>query len=256
MWRECHLARVHIVAMSCMTAHMCCNFLFSITTRTALATCVPPPSATPPTDDVPFDTGERAAAEAGALALQVAQRKLNMSSNPVHHIGAPADAPLVAVPRNSALTRYAQFLEQAGLPDGDEAQTVHQVHEDLRLVRKWSDVQVRPGVPATITGVAPAHLDAVFPRSERADRTRVVLPIASDASLTVAELHALCSRASHAHRCVTLALVDDDSTTAYYRAFTTWNEIVHPQWKMKRERAPNAASEDDESSDDMEDATE
>lgn len=35
-------------------------------------------------------------------------------------------------------------------------------------------------------------------------------------------------------RCITLAVVDDDSTAAYYRVFSSFDEIVHPQWKRMK----------------------
>ena len=135
---------------------------------------------------------------------------------------------------------------------------VHQVHEDLRLVRKWSNLSVQHSAErAVLNGIAPPQLDAVFPQTdEHTDRTRVVLPLASDSNMTVAELHALCERTidNNKHRCVTLALGDDDSTTAYYRAFTQFNEIVHPQWKTKKERAGAPGDiEDEESSEDDDD---
>lgn len=155
----------------------------------------------------------------------------------------------------NALRRYEQFLTTTALRDNDEAQAVYQVHEDLRLVRKWAHLRVLSHTRPAITGVAPAHLDAVFPRGKpHIDRTRVVLPLSSDTPMTVGELHALCQRAAKGeHRCVTLALVDDDSTTAYYRAFTDWKEIVHPQWKMKKEKGEDDDADDEDSTQDDDD---
>lgn len=52
---------------------------------------------------------------------------------------------------------------------------------------------------------------------------------------------------------MTVAIVDDDSTTAYYRIFDRFDEIVHAQWKVKKKdkggRARGEEAEEDSDSD-------
>lgn len=78
--------------------------------------------------------------------------------------------------------------------------------------------------------------------SDDDDATQAVVSIASSAVLTPETLRNICNdcgvhpRTGAKLRCVTLAIVDDDSTTAYYRIFDQFSEITHPQWKRKKRR--------------------
>ncbi len=141
------------------------------------------------------------------------------------------------------LRAYSTFLTCTGLEDNDIAQAAYQVHEDLRLVRKWTQLEVlkRDDGSPMIRGLAPALTDALY----AGERRRYVIPVHADVQMSAPQLYALRVAGE---RCVTLAIVDDDSTTAYYRVFTEWHEIVHPQWKTKSKDDEN--SEDDASSED------
>lgn len=67
---------------------------------------------------------------------------------------------------------------------------------------------------------------------EQKDYSQVVVPICADETVSPAQLNAMCSMRGK-RRCVTLSVVDDDSTTTYYRVFNSLDEITHPQWKQK-----------------------
>lgn len=152
-----------------------------------------------------------------------------------------------------ALHTYELFLAQHGLPDGINAITVFQVYEDLRHVRKWTHLCVHAKSPIVyLTGRAPPLFDSVYPNrlpvdtvSTKADdfqdATQVVVPLAVDERLSPKKLKILCETCTHPDtgqktRCITVAIVDDDSTTAYYRIFSDFTEIVHKQWKLKQRR--------------------
>lgn len=140
---------------------------------------------------------------------------------------------------------YSKFAEDNGISDCHETSVLYQVYQDLRLIRKWSDVRVaRAPTRAYLAGSAAVAYDSVFPGSANAtglDRTQVVVPLPASKQLTPRELQSLCKECVHPEtnnqlRCITVAIVDDDSTTAYYRIFNKWGEIVHPQWKTKKAR--------------------
>ncbi|PXF49999.1 hypothetical protein BWQ96_00159 [Gracilariopsis chorda] len=138
---------------------------------------------------------------------------------------------------------FMSFLISNGLQDCDQAQVLYQVFQDLRLIRKWTGLRVsqRASRPY-LAGSAAAAFDSVYKDKDMdkgEDRTQVVVPVSAWEELSALDLQALCRECVHPEtgeqlRCMTLAIVDDDSTTAYYRIFSTWEEIVHPQWKMKK----------------------
>lgn len=153
-----------------------------------------------------------------------------------------------------AMKAYDDFLSNEDLCDDQQGAAVFQVYEDLRRVRCWSDLRVHRtslGQPF-LTGVAPPMHDSVFPglgteleaneqAREVVDRTQAVVPVEAAATLSASWLSGLGRQVlppgrTDALRCVTLAVVDEDSTTAYYRILTSWSEIVHPQWKRIRRR--------------------
>lgn len=151
-------------------------------------------------------------------------------------------------------SKLMAFLATHDIPFSDDAPLLYQVHEDLRLVRKWTSLRVLRAPKADteepmllLAGEAPAQLDAVFPANSgpHPDRTRVVIPLAVSATMGASAWYRSAQRALAAvggGRCATLALVDDDSTTAYYRVFVDWEEIVHPQWKESKSAAPDATA--------------
>lgn len=139
------------------------------------------------------------------------------------------------------LSAYETFLTNTNQNDSELAQACYQVHEDLRVIRKWTQLEVKNRTDGTpiIIGLAPSQTDALY----SGERRRYVLPVLANVDMTAAELFRLGMKDE---RCVTIAIVDDDSTTAYYRVFTDWNEIVHPQWKSKskEEDSPDEDSDD------------
>lgn len=139
---------------------------------------------------------------------------------------------------------FEAFTTTHSLPHGDPLTAVtYQVHEDLRLIRRWTGLRVVRGKLQRpyLAGSAAPNFDSVFPAAaDGVDRTQAVLPMSTAERLTPRVLKELCAGVVHPDtgarlRCVTVAIVDDDSTTAYYRVFDAWEEIVHPQWKMKKE---------------------
>jgi hypothetical protein len=139
--------------------------------------------------------------------------------------------------------QYQMFLDVHDLPSSQSWLALYQVHEDLRLVRCWSNVAVVRGDMTYLVGVAPPGFDSIYPgmADSDVDRTQAVVPMTTSLSLTPRSLSSLCANIVHpatkAHfRCITVAIVDRDSTTAYYRVFDTFDEIVHPQWKQKKAR--------------------
>lgn len=141
------------------------------------------------------------------------------------------------------VARYRDFLRAHSLADRRSSLVVFQVHEDLRLTRGWSGLQVVNGEMTYLVGTAALGFDSVFPGTVDAevDRTQAVVPMATDLPLTPRILSDLCAGVVHPVtrgplRCVTVAIVDRDSTTAYYRVFEKFDEIVHTQWKQKRPR--------------------
>lgn len=144
-------------------------------------------------------------------------------------------------PISSPVKLYNDFLSVHNLPSCRNSMALYQVHEDLRLVRFWSALRVVCAEIPYLLGVAPSDFDSVFPNftDTRIDRTQAVVPMTTDASLTPRSMTAMCSNIVHpetrgALRCITVAIVDRDSTTAYYRVFNNFDEIVHSQWKQKK----------------------
>lgn len=144
---------------------------------------------------------------------------------------------------------YESFLQNNKLQDNANSLIIYQAYQDLKLIRKWTNVKIHHSY---ITGIAPPLYDSVFPhRKEQVQHDKidkidddgdsndeyeqVIVPISSDTMISPVELQGLCAVHSKkkATRCVTLAVVDEDSTTAYYRIFNQFDEIVHPQWKQK-----------------------
>lgn len=144
-------------------------------------------------------------------------------------------------PRESvcALRAYDTFLTCTGLKDDELSQAAYQVHEDLRVIRKWTQLEVtkREDEKPIISGIAPSTTDAVY----NGLRRRYVVPVLADSHLTAPQLYNL---GITNERCVTIAIVDDDSTTAYYRLFNNWDEIVHPAWKAKSKDNDNDTDDD------------
>lgn len=148
------------------------------------------------------------------------------------------------------LEHLLSFLSKNELPDNLNTSVLYQVHEDLRLVRKWTNLRVVQGPTRVhLAGCAAVTYDSVFPGREDTeasgeDRTQVVMPISTSEMLSPRKLKELCKECVHPEtgnnlRCMTIAIVDDDSTTAYYRIFDNFAEIVHPQWKQKKKRPKN-----------------
>jgi len=149
------------------------------------------------------------------------------------------DAKDEKVPVPSQLAAYAEFITRNKFVHSDATAAAYQVHEDLRLIRRWTQlsITITKSKSYTITGFAPPTLDAVYGGARR----RVVRVFHARDKVAVAQLHALgtCTYEYEGYkgeRCITLAIVDDDSTTAYYRVFTQFAEITHPQWKSKKEK--------------------
>ena len=154
----------------------------------------------------------------------------------------------------SPLEIYDSFLKEHKLEDNLLSSAVYQVYQDLRLVRGWTNLRVvfstarhRPYV----CGSAAVGFDTVFPgkENEQKDRTQAVVPIPNNESQTPTSLNGLVTDFPHPEtgkklRCVTMAVVDGDSTTAYYRIFDDFDEVLHPQWKQKRDEK-DAASDDE-----------
>lgn len=148
------------------------------------------------------------------------------------------------------LENLFSFLRQSDLPDNLNTSVLYQVHEDLRLIRKWTNLRVVKGPTRVyLAGCAAVAYDSVFPgrkgtETSGEDRTQVVMPISTSEMLSPRKLKELCKECVHPEngknlRCMTIAIVDDDSTTAYYRIFDSFVEIVHPQWKQKKKRPKN-----------------
>lgn len=141
------------------------------------------------------------------------------------------------------LCQYLAFLRRNALVDDLRSSVLYQVHEDLRLIRKWTNVTVvKSPTRNYLSACAAAEFDSVFPaRANQAatvDRTQIVIPLPTSDYLSPRRLKTLCRQCVHPQtlqklRCVTVAIVDCDSTTAYYRVFDDWDEIVHRQWKQK-----------------------
>lgn len=142
---------------------------------------------------------------------------------------------------------YEYFLKENRLRDSDKVQRVYQVYQDLLLIRKWTNIRVSVKNSCVyLAGSAASAFDSVFPGEQcnNMDRTQVIVPMSSWDEVRPTQLQRLCKTCVHPEtgkelRCITLAIVDDDSTTAYYRIFNKWDEIVHPQWKMKKDRKTN-----------------
>lgn len=144
-----------------------------------------------------------------------------------------------------AIQNLEDFLTQNQLEDNHMTSILYQVYEDLQLIRKWTNMRVVKNKNRVyLAGNAPAEFDSVFPGREAEkdlDRTQIVVPIPAFQKLSPVNLQELCEGCIHPElkiklRCITVAIVDDDSTTAYYRVFDTFEEITHPQWKQKKKR--------------------
>lgn len=140
-----------------------------------------------------------------------------------------------------AVIYFLDFLSLHNLTNDCSSAALYQVHEDLRLIRGWSRIRVVSSPRLYLLAVAPAGFDSVFPGASASgiDRTQAVIPVTTDERLSPRRLDSLCDSVRHPDsgsrfRCITLAIVDQDSTTAYYRIFSDFTEIVHPQWKLKK----------------------
>lgn len=148
------------------------------------------------------------------------------------------------------LENFLSFLRKNDIPDNLNTSVLYQVHEDLRRIRRWTNMRVVKGSTCWyLAGSAAIAYDSVFPGRKDAeasgeDNTQVVMPLSTSEMLSPRKLKELCKECVHPEtgkspRCVTIAIVDDDSTTAYYRIFDSFAEIVHPQWKQKKKRPKN-----------------
>lgn len=144
-----------------------------------------------------------------------------------------------------AVQAYEGFLKENSLPDTYETSILYQIFMDLSLIRKWSGLRVARNNSRTyVAGCAPVEFDSVFPghdKDESVDRTQVILPISASASVSPSQLENICKECVHPEtgkqlRCVTIGIVDGDSTTAYYRIFAKWEELIDPQWKRMKKR--------------------
>lgn len=153
------------------------------------------------------------------------------------------------------LEEYRTFLASNNLNDDLDASVLYQVYQDLRLIRKWTNLRVvRRQTRLYLAGSAAPTYDSVFPNhnnKDDIDRTQVVVPITACKQLSPREMQLLCQECVHPEtemslRCITVAIVDDDSTTAYYRIFDKWDEIIHPQWKSKKKRKGEEGNGSDE----------
>lgn len=139
---------------------------------------------------------------------------------------------------------YLDFLQRHGMVESRSSLAVYQVHEDLRLVRGWCNLRVVNDATVFLLGTAAPGFDSVFPGEvdPAMDRTQAVVPLQNNVTLSPRLLFdmgkGIKNPMSHVpFRCITLAIVDSDSTTAYYRIFNTFDEIVHPQWKTKKAKS-------------------
>lgn len=172
----------------------------------------------------------------------------------------------VELEQTKPIQSYELFVNSNGLQDCEQTQVLYQVFQDLRLIRKWKGLRVvqRASRPY-LAGSAAAAFDSVYKDKDIAedqDRTQAIVPVSAWEEFSVLDLQALCRECVHPEtgeklRCITLAIVDDDSTTAYYRIFSTWEEIVHPQWKMKKKRkTEDAIGTEERNENDVLDASE
>lgn len=160
-----------------------------------------------------------------------------------------------------AVSRFFEFLRDHELAHDGMSSAVYQVYQDLAFVRGWTNLRVLRGERTVIYGIAPADFDSVHPKATYTggDRTQAIVPIPVFETLSPRILESIGSSIRHpdtgaALRCVTIAIVDTDSTTAYYRVFTDFDEIVHPQWKQKKAqdgRGDNTAEWDGSDDDDV-----
>lgn len=156
-------------------------------------------------------------------------------------------APPAGVSLPHPLKLCQDFLTSHCLRSTRSCLALYQVHEDLRLVRCWSALRVVNAETPYLFGVAPNGFDSVFPNAADTlvDRTQAVVPMTTDIALTPRIMSTLCSSIVHPEtratfRCITVAIVDRDSTTAYYRVFNKFEEIVDLQWKQKKARSVGA----------------
>lgn len=154
--------------------------------------------------------------------------------------GTPERSP----PMSKAISAYLEFLRRHDMIDSRESMVLCQVHEDLRLVRGWCNLRIVKGPRVFILGSAAPGFDSVFPGEghESMDRTQAVVPLSKSVSLSPQLLSNMCFEirdpaSDTPFRCITLAIVDYDTTTAYYRIFNSFDEIVHPQWKTKKAKS-------------------
>ncbi|KAI0559958.1 tRNA-splicing endonuclease subunit Sen15 [Gracilaria domingensis] len=144
-------------------------------------------------------------------------------------------------PNLQPLHAYRTFVERYKLTDDASSETIYQVYQDLVRIRKWSNVRIcQRAKRPYIAGSAARAFDSVFGDTD-GDRTQAVVPVSVWESLSAAEMYDLCAECVHPEsgeklRCVTMAFVDDDSTTAYYRMMNRWEEIVDENWKARKVR--------------------
>lgn len=140
------------------------------------------------------------------------------------------------------LDSFLSFLRANNLPDNLSSANLYQVHEDLRLVRKWTHLRVlhAPSRPYLI-GQAAAEFDSVYPPASNVrdgQRIQAVVAIGVAETVTLVELSQICDECvgerGQTLRCVTVGFVDEESSTAYYRITNEWKELVHPQWEERR----------------------
>lgn len=178
-----------------------------------------------------------------------------MSAKGSSEFGAKGSTDAIVLPNNTnkCLAAYRVFLAQHNLSDGIQALTVFQTLEDLQHVRRWTHLRVHSRYSVVyLTGEAPPLFDAVYVHRHQANGhsgekdhatnpTQVVVPLTVDQKLSAKKLKSLCDicvnpDTGRKTRCITVAIVDDDTTTAYYRVFSDFSEIVHDQWKVKKRR--------------------
>lgn len=178
-----------------------------------------------------------------------------VSTPPTPPPAAPITAPAFALP--NPIRQYHDFIATHSLPDTPATAALHQVHDDLLLARGWTDLRVqRTGTILYLLGCAAPAFDSVFPPpvAPGTDRSQAVLPIITDARLTPRTLSGICAGITHPQthepfRCVTAAIVECDGTTAYYRIFGDFDEIVDAQWKQLKDDDGVKDAEEDSGSD-------
>eukprot|EP00177_Eucheuma_denticulatum_P004425 GFKZ01008033.1.p1 GENE.GFKZ01008033.1~~GFKZ01008033.1.p1 ORF type:complete len:353 (-),score=20.81 GFKZ01008033.1:21-1079(-) len=159
------------------------------------------------------------------------------------------------------LDSFLSFLQANNLPDNLSSANLYQVHEDLRLVRKWTHLRVLHAASRPyLIGQAAPEFDSVYPPGsnvEDGQRIQAVVAIGVAESVTLVELSRVCDECvgeqGQKLRCVTVGFVDEESSTAYYRITNEWKELVHPQWEEKRTKREDGEVGGESGSSDSED---